>query len=79
MSVPAETEFAAMLVPSWASAKARATKKTPARFWWVPSLRNDWRRSSGFQIGSPKMTVEEEETMMPMNDVTAKPTGIVMS
>lgn len=42
-------------------------------------MRNDWRRSSGFQIGSPKITVEEEETMMPMNDVTAKPTGIVMS
>lgn len=31
-------------------------------------------------MGSPlKMTVEEEETMMPMKDVTAKPTGMVMS
>lgn len=31
-------------------------------------------------MGSPlKMTVDEEETMIPMNEVTAKPTGIVMS
>jgi hypothetical protein len=45
----------------------------------VPSLRNDWRRSRGFQIGWPKITVDDEETMMPMNEVTANPTGIVMS
>ena len=25
------------------------------------------------------MTVEEDETIMPMNEVTAKPTGIVMN
>lgn len=79
MSVPAETEFAAMLVPSWASAKAEAMKKTPARFDFVPSLKKLVKRSRGFQIASPKMITDEEETMMPMKDVTAKPAGIVMS
>jgi len=56
-----------MLVPSWARANAKAMKKTPARFLDEPSLRNCWRRSRGFQMGSPwKMMVEEEETIMPM-------------
>ena len=68
-----------MLVPSCARAKAKATKKTPARFWWVPSLRKDCKSSRGFQIGWPKMTVEEEETIIPIKDVIAKPTGMVMS
>ena len=58
---------------------ARAMKKTPARFLLVPSFKKDWRRTRGFQIGLPKMTVEEEDTMMPMNEVTAKPMGIVKS
>lgn len=31
MSVPAETELAAMLVPSWARAKAKEMMKTPKR------------------------------------------------
>ena len=55
-------------------------KKTPARLLWVPSLRKDWRRSRGFQIGSPwKITVEEEDTMIPTKDVNANPAGMVMS
>ncbi len=38
------------------------------------------KSSSGSQIGSPPyITLEEEETMMPMNDVTANETGMVMS
>lgn len=37
VSEPAETEFAAMLVPSWASAKAAEMKKTPARLPEPPS------------------------------------------
>jgi len=80
MSVPALTEFAAMLVPSWARQKAEAMKKTPALFWEPPSSRKDWRRSRGFQMGSPlKMMVEEEETMMPMKEVMAKPQGMVIN
>ena len=67
-----------MLVPSWARAKALAMKKTPARFLELPSSRKDCSRSSGFQIGSPlKITVEEEETIMPMKEVMAKPMGMV--
>jgi len=78
ISVPAETLLAAILVPSWASAKAKAIKKTPARLLDVPSFRNDCRRVRGFQIGSPwKITVLDEETMIPMKEVTAKPRGIV--
>jgi len=43
-------------------------------------VRKEWRRSRGFQIGSPlKITVELEETIMPMKEVTAKPIGIVKS
>lgn len=41
------------------------------------SLRNFSRRERGDQIGSPKMTVEEEDTIMPMKLVMANPTGIV--
>ncbi len=80
ISVPADTELAAMFVPSWARAKAAAMKKTPVRFPEVPSSRKDWRSWRGFQIGSPlKMMVEEDETMMPINEVIPKPTGMVMS
>lgn len=79
MSVPAETELAAMLVPSWARANASAMKKTPARFLLVPSFRNDCRRSRGFQIASPKMTFEDEDTIIPMKEVIANPMGIVRS
>lgn len=78
MSVPADTEFAAMLVPSCARAKAVAMKKTPARLADPPSWRNEVMRSRGFQIGGPpKMITEEEDTMMPMKDVTANPMGMV--
>lgn len=68
-----------MLVPSWARAKAKAIKKTPARLREVPSPRKDWRRSRGFQIASPNMMTEEEETIMPMKEVIAKPMGMVKS
>lgn len=55
-----------------------AMKNTPARFELVPSSRNDWSRFNGFQIGSPlKITVDEDDTMMPMNEVMANPIGIV--
>ena len=81
MSVPAETELAAMLVPSCASEKAAAMKKTPARFLEPPSSRIKPRRSSGSQTGpvSGYRAAEEEETMMPMKDVKAKPMGMVQS
>lgn len=52
VSDPAETEFAAMLVPSWARANAVAMKKTPTRFPDPPSAINFLSRSRGFQIGS---------------------------
>lgn len=69
-----------MFVPSWARAKAVAMKKTPARSLEVPSSRKVWRRVRGFQIGSPpKITVEEDETMIPMKDVRPKPTGMVIN
>ena len=80
ISVPAEMEFAAIFVPSWARQKAEAMKKTPALFLDPPSLRKDSRRTSGFQIGSPlKMMVEDDETMIPMKLVTAKPQGMVIN
>lgn len=78
-SVPAETELAAMFVPSCARAKPNAMKNTPARFAEEPSSRKDCRRSSGFQIDVPKMTVEDEDTMIPMKEVTANPTGMAIS
>jgi hypothetical protein len=56
-----------------------AIKKTPALFFDDPSLRKDSRRVSGFQIASPKMTLDEDDTMIPMKDVIAKPQGMVMS
>jgi hypothetical protein len=78
MSVPAEIEFAAMFVPSCASVKAAAMMKTPNL---CPdpasSSKNLVRRFSGFQIGSPKITLEEDPTMIPINDVMAKPIGMV--
>lgn len=52
VSEPAETEFAAMLVPSWARAKAAAMKNTPVRFPAPPSTMNRLSRSMGFQMAS---------------------------
>jgi hypothetical protein len=48
-SLPADTELAAILTPSWARAKAKAIKKTPQRVaeLGLPS-RNLLRRSKGF-------------------------------
>jgi hypothetical protein len=67
-----------MFVPSCARAKADAIKKTPARLPDDPSLRNDVKSSKGFQMGAPpKITTEEDETMIPIKEVTAKPVGIV--
>src|SRR6478735_585814 len=77
-SVPAETELAAMLVPSCARAKDVAMKKTPKRSPELPSSMNLSRRSRGFQMASSYRTEEAEETMMPMNEVMAKPKGIVI-
>jgi hypothetical protein len=57
-----------------------AIKKTPALFLEPPSFRKDCKSSRGFQIGSPlKITVEDDDTMIPMKEVMAKPMGIVKS
>ena len=53
ISVPAETEFAAIFVPSWARAKDDAIKKTPTRVPVPPSSKKNLRRSRGFQISWP--------------------------
>jgi hypothetical protein len=48
-SLPAETEFAAILTPSWANANASPIKNTPTRVAVLGlSLRKLLRRSSGF-------------------------------
>lgn len=72
VSEPAETEFAAMFVPSWARANAAAMKKTPVRFPAPPSARNRLSRSMGFQMGSLYITIDEDDTMIPTNEVSAK-------
>lgn len=80
MSVPAATELAAIFVPSWARIKAAAMKKTPTRLAEPPSFRNEVSNSRGFQIGSPpKITTDDEDTIIPMKQVTPKPMGIVRS
>ena len=81
MSVPAETELAAMLVPSCARAKAALMIKTPKRSPWLALPRNLPRRSRGFHTGPPPgyMMADEEDTMIPMKEVTAKPMGMVRS
>jgi hypothetical protein len=79
MSVPAEIELAAMFVPSCASVKAAAMTKTPNLCADPPSSRNFVSRSRGFHIASPKMTVEDDDTMMPMKEVMANPMGMVSS
>ena len=59
MSVPADTELAAMLVPSCARANANEMMKTPNRagpfaFFPVFGLIKKYEsRFNGFQIGSP--------------------------
>ena len=52
-SVPAETELAAILVPSCARAKADAIMKTPNRVDPFALSRNLLSKSRGFQTGSP--------------------------
>ena len=37
------------------------------------------RRSKGFQIGLPYITVEDDDTIMPIKEVTANPTGMVIN
>ena len=59
MSVPAETELAAILVPSWANANAKEIMKTPnlaGPFALSPLLgliKKYPSSSSGFQMGFP--------------------------
>ena len=85
MSVPADTEFAAIFVPNCASAKAKDIMNTPnlagplavAPVFGLTKKYDS--RFNGFQMGSPYITAEEDDTMMPMKEVTAKPTGIVIS
>lgn len=80
MSVPADTELAAIFVPSWARAKDVAMKKTPARFAEPPSFKKEESKSRGFQIGSPpKITTEQDDTIMPINEVIPNPRGMVNS
>lgn len=54
-------------------------KKTPARSLDVPSLRNCWSSSRGFQIVVENITVDEDDTIMPMKEVMANPTGMVIN
>ena len=55
-------------------------KKTPARLADDPSSRKDVNSCRGFQMGSPpKIITEEDETIIPMNEVMANPQGIVNS
>lgn len=74
-----------MFVPNCANAKAKEMMKTPNlagpfAVWPVFGLRRKYdSKLSGFHMASPQITAEDEETMMPTNDVTAKPTGMVMS
>lgn len=77
--VPADTELAAILVPSCARANPEAITKTPKRSAELAPSRNMPRRVRGFHTSWPKMSFEEEVAIMPMNDVTAKLTGIVTS
>ena len=68
-----------MLVPSCARAKAVEIMKTPNRSPDEAPSRKKPSSSKGFQIGLSYMMVEEEDTMIPMNDVQANPMGIVKS
>ena len=74
-----------MFVPSCARAKANEITNTPnlvAPFAVSPLFgltKKYVSKSSGFQIGFPKVTAEEDDTMTPMKDVTAKPTGMVIN
>jgi hypothetical protein len=77
--VPADTEFAAIFVPSCARAKPAAIAKIPNLSAELAPSKNIPRSVKGFQTARPKITLEEEETMMPIKEVTAKPTGIVTS
>lgn len=77
--VPAETELAAIFVPSWASANPAAITKIPNRSAELASSRNISIRIRGFQTDLPKITLDDEVTTMPINEVTANPTGIVMT
>jgi hypothetical protein len=79
MSVPADTEFAAILVPSWAKAKPVEIMKTAKRSAELAPSRNFFNTSSGFHIIWPYSTEDDEETIIPMNDVMANPTGIVIN
>lgn len=77
--VPAETELAAIFVPSCANVKPLAITKTPKRSAELAPSRNRPKSVRGFHISRPKITLEEDVTMIPMKDVTAKPTGMVTS
>lgn len=77
--VPADTVFAAIFVPSCATAKPVEIINTPKRSAELALSRNLPRRSNGFHTAWPKTTVDEDVTIIPMNDVIANPTGIVIS
>ena len=75
----AETELAAILVPNCASAKPVEMKNTPARFLDPPSCRKDVSSSNGFQIAWPNIIVDDDETIIPIKDVSAKQIGMADS
>lgn len=79
MSVPAEMEFAEMLVPTWANANPRATKKTPALEPLFSESKNLSKTSSGSQYVVPYKIVDAEETRIPIRQVMEKQIGIVKS
>jgi hypothetical protein len=68
-----------MFVPSCAKAKPLAMTKIPNLSAELAFSKNIPRRVKGFQTDWLKMTVAEEDTTIPMKEVTAKPTGIVIS
>jgi hypothetical protein len=77
--VPAETEFAAILVPNCATANPLEITKIPNLSAELALSRNIPQRVNGFHTAFPKITLEEDETMIPMNEVIANPTGIVIT
>jgi hypothetical protein len=76
LKLTAETEFAAIFVPSCASAKPVEMKNTPARFLDPPSCRKEVSSSNGFQMAWPNIIVDDDETIIPIKDVRAKQMGM---
>lgn len=69
-----------MLVPSCASANPRAMMKIPKRWPELAPSRNIPSKLRGFHTGPLlKITDDEDDTIIPMNEVTPNPMGMVKS